>query len=276
MTLLEHKLPAALLRWELPAICLLVWIAFISIPIGQGGIGLSWDALNHHIYLGWIVDSPRFDRDFLAAAYQSYQFPYLYWPVYKMAISGWSGVWTGIALATLHLIAVPPVWLLARTCMGGATLFDFFMRLLAVSMAFTSAVVLPQFTSTSNDLMAAAPLVWAFALALEPLNSRGPSWLTQQRAVVLSGLFAGAAVAFKLSNGPLALVIMPTMWLLATKGSPSLRIRHTMAAGLATLAGFVLVYGYWGSQLWIHFGNPIYPFYDGWFARLRTLTGWAP
>lgn len=276
MTPLEVELRPALLRWELAVICVLAWVAFISIPVGQGGIGLSWDALNHHIYLGWIVETPRFDRDFLAASSQSHQFPYLYWPVYKMAMSGWSGVWVGTALATLHLIAVPPVWMLARMCMQGSTVFDVAMRLLAVSMAFMSSVVFSQFTSTSNDLMAAAPLVWALALALEPLNASRPGWLTQRRAVVLSGFCAGAAVACKLSNGPLALIIMPALWLLANSGGLMTRLLNTLLGGLATLAGYVLVYGYWGAQLWSHFGNPIYPFYDPWFAPLRALTGWTP
>lgn len=276
LTPLEHELRPALLRWELTLVCLLAWLAFISIPLSQGGIGLSWDALHHHIYLGWVVDEPRFDRDFMAAAYQSYQFPYLYWPVYKMAISGWSGTWTGVALATMHLIAVPPVWMLARTCMTGATVFDVMMRLLAVGMAVASAVVLSQFTSTSNDLMAAAPLVWALALALGPLNAHSPGWLTQRRAVLLSGLCAGAAVACKLSNGPIALIVLPVLLLLATEGALKTRLLEAFLGGLTTLVGYLLVYGYWGSQLWAHFGNPIYPFYDTWFAPLRVLTGWAP
>lgn len=273
---LEHELRPALLRWELPAVCLLAWAAFVSIPLGQGAMGLSWDALNHHIYLGWIVEMPRFEQDFLAAAFQSYQFPYLYWPVYKMAMSGWSGVWAGVALATLHLVVVPPLWMMARTCMQGGAVFDVAMRCLAVSLALTTGVVLPQFTSTSNDLMAAAPLVWALAFALEPLSVRRPGRLTQKWAVVLSGFCAGAAVACKLSNGPLALIVMPVLWMLATSEGAKIRLLYTLLGGLATVAGFVLIYGYWGAQLWTHFGNPIYPFYDPLFAPLRALTGWAP
>jgi hypothetical protein len=42
------------------------------------------------------------------------------------------------------------------------------------------------------------------------------------------------------------------------------------------LAGFTICYGYWGWQLWTHFGNPIYPFYDAQFAPLRALLGWQP
>ena len=101
---------------ELVALLVVAWAAFVSIPLGLGSIGLSWDALNHHVYLGWIASEPRFDRDFLAASYQSFQYPYLYWPFYKLYQSGLSGRWVGVILVSLNLPAVPAVWLLARTC----------------------------------------------------------------------------------------------------------------------------------------------------------------
>lgn len=275
MNFLARELHPAALRWELTSVCILAWLALVSIPLGEGGIGLSWDALNHHIYLGWTAETSRFDLDYLAASYQSYQFPYLYWPVYKLAVSGWSGAWTGAVLATLHIVAVPPVWMLAHTCIPGRTLFDVLMRSLAVTMAFISSVLLSLFDSTSNDLLAATPFVWALAFALAPLDARCPPWLSQRSCVALSGLFAGVAVAFKLSNGPLALVL-PFLWLYATDGQFHQRLLHAVYGGVAILVGYLLVYGSWGSQLWIQFGNPIYPFYDYLFAPLRNIVGWTP
>ena len=115
MTVLARELPPALLRWEGVFVCLLAWAGFIAIPLLQGEIGLSWDALNHHIYLGWTAERQRFGHDFLAAGYQSMQFPFLYWPVYKLAAAGWTGAWAGSVLATIHVVSVPPVWMIART-----------------------------------------------------------------------------------------------------------------------------------------------------------------
>lgn len=274
MNLLEHEVSSKLLRWELPLICLMAWLAFVSFPLSLGEIGISWDALNHHIYLGWTAEQSRFDQDFLATGYQSFQYPYLYWPVYKLATSGWSGREAGVVLATLHLVTVPPVWMLARTCMPGRTMFDVAMRLLGITLAFMTGVVLSLFDSTSNDLMAAAPLVWALALAMEPLRKNQSAWLTIRQTMVLSGLFAGVAVAFKLSNGPLT-VVLPILWL-STASTTRDRWFHIVLGSLATLLGFALAYGSWGMLLWTHFGNPVYPFYDDWFAPLRSLMGWQP
>jgi hypothetical protein len=264
--------PSWLRRWELGLVVLAAAVGFCLIPISLGQIGISWDMLNHHIYLGWTAEHSRFDRDYLAASYQAYQYPYLYWPVYKLAVAGASGVTAGIVLALLHLVSVPPVWLLARVCIPGEQWFDVGMRAVAVLLAFTSSVVLSLFDSTSSDLMAAAPLVWALGLAFLPMGPK-QLWLTVNRAIALSGFFAGVSVAFKLSNAPLA-ILLPLVWLLYA-GTLGQRVQRLVWGGFATVTGYMLAYGYWGWQLWGHFGNPIYPFYDSWFTPVRELLGWA-
>lgn len=261
------------LAWEFGIVLIIGWLAFISIPIALGEIGISWDALNHHIYLGWTAERPRFDRDWFAASGQTVQYPYLYWPVFKLSQSGLSGKWAGVVLATLHWTIVPPVWMIARYCMPGRQAFDMLMRLIAVVLAFMTGVVLSMFDSTSNDLLAAMPFVWALALAMKPLDEPKPRvWISPIAFIAASGFCAGVSVAFKLSNGPLA-VLIPGLWLL-TGNSWQQKIRHVITGCLATLAGFGVAYGYWGWQLWSHFGNPVYPFYDHWFVPLRAWLEW--
>lgn len=261
-------------KWELSVTLVVGWLALASIPIGLGAIGISWDALNHHIYLGWVADHPRFDRDFLAASYQAYQFPYLYWPVYKLSTSGISGVGAGVVLASLYWLAVPPVWLIARACIPGNHWFDSAMRFAAVVLAFMSGVVLSMFDSTSNDLLAAVPFVWAMAFALEPLDTQRPSAVSARIWILLSGLLAGVAIACKLSNGPLA-VLLTILWMFAS-GSVQNRFANVVLGSTAMFGGFLITYGYWGHLLWLQFGNPVYPFYDTLFGPLRTLLGWKP
>jgi hypothetical protein len=259
---------------ELLAILVLAWLAFAAIPMTLGQIGLSWDALNHHIYLGWTAESPRFDRDVLPATYQTYQFPYLYWPVYKLATSGWSGRSAGMALAALHLLAVPPVWLMTRYCIPGNSWFDVSMRAMGVGLGFLTGVVLSLFDSTSNDLLAAIPFLWALALALRPFGARPLSEQSVRNGVLWSGLLAGVSVACKWSNGPLTL-LLPVLWLLAASGYRR-KLAFLVAGGTLSVVGLLLAYGPWGWQLWRHFGNPIFPFLDAWFEPLRSALGWMP
>jgi hypothetical protein len=248
-------------------------MALAAIPLTLGHIGFSWDGLNHHIYLGWTADSPRFDRDYMAASYQAYQYPYLYWPVYKLALGGASGVLAGVVLALLHALAVPAVWKIARTCVPGPNWFDVTMRAMAVVLAFMGAVVLSLFDTTGNDLLAAIPLVWAIALALEPVGDEAVQEARIMTAVALSGLLVGVAVAFKLSNAPVA-IVLPLLWLWRARGLP-MALRRLFIGSALSVIGFSLSYGYWGWQLWTHFGNPIYPLYDNWFELARNLSGWA-
>jgi hypothetical protein len=271
---LERAVPAAVLRWEGALACLVAWVFFLAIPLSLGELGLGWDALNHHIYLGWMAEQHRFGHDFLGAGYQSFQSPYLNWPVYRMAASGWNGAAAGAVLASLHVVVVWPVWMLARACSPGTAVFDVAMRALAVALAFASSLVLSAFGSSMNDLLAAAPLVWAVALAIEPVARGGlikPEGA--RRYVVLSGLCAGVAVALKLSNGPWALM-MPGLWLLCSR-TPGGRLAAVLWGSVATVAGFLLGYGHWGWLLWRHFGNPVFPFHDHWFAPLRGWLGWV-
>lgn len=267
-----RELAAAwLLRREGWIVLLLGAAAFAAIPLSLGYLGLSWDAVNHHIYLGWIADGLRFDRDNVAAGYQAYQYPYLYWPFYKLAMAGVSGTTAGVVLALLHALAIPPVWRIARSMIPGQDLFTAGMRVLAVALAFMSGAILSLFDSTSNDLMASIPLLWAYALGVEAVQKTGRG---ADRATVASGLCAGISVAFKLSNGFLVLAL-PLLWLSAP-GSAKARVLRCVLAGMALLAGFAVAYAYWGWNLWTHFGNPIYPFYDWAFDPLRALAGWHP
>lgn len=258
-----------ILRHEPWLVLLAGALAFAAIPLSLGYLGLSWDALNHHIYLGWSAEHPRFERDYLAAAYQAYQFPYLYWPFYKLAMAGVGGVTAGVVLALLHAMAIPPVWMIARDCIPGEDLFAAGMRALAVGLAFLTGAVLSLFDSTSNDLMASIPLLWAYALALRPFSARQAR---PQRWAAASGVLAGISVAFKLSNGFLVLAV-PMLWVLAP-GAWRARLASLVVGCACVLAGFAAVYGYWGCQLWSHYGNPIYPLYDGRMELLRDWLGW--
>lgn len=263
----SKKVPASRsMHWEFWLVLVLGWLAFVAVPLSLGQVSLGWDALNHHIYLGWNAEHSRLTQDFWAASSQSYQYPYTYWPVYKMAVLGWSGLWAGVVLSTINALVVPPVWMVARVCIPGQTAFDVLMRLAAVTLACLSGVVLALLDATQNDLTAAIPLVWAFALALWPLRP-GASRVSVWSAVVLAGLFAGVSVAIKLSSGPLA-ILMPLLWL--NQPAPwTIRLRRTLLGCGMTIVGYTVAYAPWGWQLWHHFGNPIYPLFDSVFAPLR-------
>lgn len=272
---MNRRIGAPDARMELAAIVIVLWLALAGIPVALGGIGISWDALNHHVYLGWTAFSPRFDRDWLAASYQAYQYPYLYWPFYKLVEHQVPGMWAGAVLNSLHVLCVPALWLIARECVPVRSWEATAMRTGAVVLAFSGELTLSLMDTTANDAYAASPLVWSVALAMVAASrpSGEGSWLSPARAVAISGLLAGVSVAFKLSNGPLVLV-MPVIWAMIP-GGMSDRVLQAARGTAWSVIGFVLAYGVWGWHLWQAFGNPLYPFYDNYFAVLRELVGWG-
>ncbi|MGE4240227.1 hypothetical protein [Ramlibacter sp.] len=258
---------ASWLRFELLAVMAVATAVFLSVPLTMGRLGLGWDTLNHHIYLGWMAENGRQFHDYFAAGGQSAQFPWLYWPVYKLAVSGASGVVAGSVLALLHLVTVPPVWMVARTLIPGENLQAAIFRACAVALAFMSAVPLKTLEATGNDLLAAAPFLWSFALALASFGQARPG-----RRAFWAGVLGGVAVAFKLSNGPLV-VLVPLVFLFAPHAW-SVRARTIAAFCAGSVAGFLVTYGPWGYDMWRLFGNPVFPFADGAFALLRDAVGW--
>lgn len=259
-------------RVELAGVLLLAALVFVSVPLSLGRVGLSWDALNHHIYLGWAAEGGRFDKDYLAANMQATQFPYLYWPVYKLAMANVSGVVAGSVLALLHLLAVPPAWWVARMVIPQQGLGGTGLRIAAVALGFMSAVPLKTLEATGNDLLAAIPVLWAIAFAMHAtIASARPA--SRLRSAVIAGVFAGASVSCKFSNGPLV-ILLPLVFAFAADAW-SMRVRLALYCAFATVAGFLLTYAYWGWQLWVAFGNPMYPFAEGLFAPLRAATGWT-
>jgi hypothetical protein len=272
--LARRVVPVPSWGWEILAVSIAGWVALMAIPLALGKIGISWDALNHHVYLGWIAENGRFDRDLLAASYQSFQFPYSYWPVYKLAYGGFSGATAGMVLATLHATAIPAVWLVANRCIPGRTWSDVLLRAFAVILAFESGVILSMSDSTSNDLLSAVPLLWSIALPLQVVGDSAALDRKRLGIIVVSGALAGISVALKLSNGPLA-VIAPLLW--GFIGADwAQRLRGVVAGCVAAVLACLLGYGPWGWQLWLHVGNPIYSFGDEYFEPLRRAFNWHP
>jgi hypothetical protein len=243
---------------ELLAVTTLSAAVVAALPLQAGVWGWSWDALNHHVYLGLISETPRWDLDVTAASVQGWQYPYLYWPVYRLTLLPVHGAVAGALWAVfLCALLVPPIWLTSlrllpqadRTKAGVAQAV--FERSAACALALMSLVVLSSLGTTANDPLAAVPLLWAVALMAAPAPN-------DRRAAAAAALW-GVSSAFKLSNA-LAIPLL-LIWWWRNPGWP-LPLRRGLGIAAGALSGFTLAYAPWGWQLWQHTGNPFYPFFQ--------------
>lgn len=254
---------------------LIVLALFVSIPLKNGGIGLSWDSLNHHIYLGWVASEARFDRDYFAAGSQSYQFPYLYWPIYQMTQWRWPGWLAGVVWASLHALVSFPLWHCARTFISEGGVDAAVYRVAAVVLGVGGILVLRAAETTGNDLLAAYPLIWACALSWRQaaMGHEASGKRAVLKAAVLIGLLGGLSAALKLSNAILAplLLLLFFMWPQPWRA----RLSGAAVCMCSMTLGFLVAYGWWGWQLWKYFGNPLFPFGDFLFSSIRNALGWT-
>jgi len=244
---------------EVVSLTVLLALGLAAVPLLSGTWGWSWDALNHHVYLGLIAEQPRWHLDVSPASVQSWQYPYLYWPVYRLSQSSIPGAWAGaIWSAGLVVLLMPPLWLTARKLLPaqGGRWQGVFERTSACLLGFSGLVVLSSLGTTANDPLAALPLLWAVAIMLSEQTS-------DRRAALASALW-GVSVAFKASN--LLAVPMLLVWWWQRPGWPFPLQRGALLA-VGSALGFALAYLPWGWQLWQQTGNPFHPLLGAWFAR---------
>jgi hypothetical protein len=224
-----------------------------------GQQGWSWDALNHHVYLGLVAEQPRWHLDVMPASYQSYQYPYLYWPVYKLATLGLGAPAAATVWAAVQALALlPPLWLIALRLLPdtGAVMPPWLERATGCLLGMLSLVILAALQTTANDLIAAVPLLWAIAVWMQP----GQGLPSAAGGAALLGV----SVAFKLSNGLYLPLLLLWWW---RPGTLAEHARRAVVMAAAFSLGLALAYGPWGWQLMQNTGNPFYPYFGAWFAE---------
>lgn len=237
-------------RSERAAVCAL-FVALTCLWALWAGQDLSWDVLNHHIYLPFSLLSGRFATDLFAAGPQSYQNPVGYVPFYALVRSGLPDWSVGLALAVVHGLVAFPLHSIAVAIWGeGAEARTW--RLLAVATAWASPVFLLVAGTSSTDAIATVLLLWPLATVLTRSVTRN--------ACAIAGIALGVAVAIKPSNGVFALALMPPLGMRLAAG----QLRSSEAGVLiaAATASALLVAGPWSWWLWESFGNPVFPLFN--------------
>jgi hypothetical protein len=243
---------------EVALVTLVAAAGAAAIPLSSGYFTWSWDALNHHVYLGMTAEHPRWALDVNPASVQTYQYPYLYWPAYRLSLLTGSGASLGALWTSFQavMIIVPLWWISLRLLPDtGHPALGVVERVAACALAGMSVVVLTGIETTASDLLAAVPLLWAVGVGLGT-----PA--TNRRAFVCAALW-GMSTAFKLSNGMFLPLLLFWWWRPERPYFGAWR-GGSLAAGACL--GFGLFYAPWGLPLWRLTGNPFHPFLGHWFG----------
>lgn len=228
------------------------------------GKDVSWDLLNHHLYLPFSWLSGRHVADLFAAGPQSYQNPLGYVPGYLMVATGWPAWTVGLALTLLQ--ALPAAWALHRLALAlwGPDANQRYWRWLAVALALAAPVYLLTVGTTSTDPLCAALVLVALACVVDT-RPHTPARL------VGGGAALGLAVAIKFTSGIFAIAI--GVLLLWRRCSGQTRWSQALLFGAAAVLATVLASGAWSWWLWRSFGNPVYPLFNSLFGSPFAPSG---
>lgn len=221
------------------------------------GKNVSWDVINHHLYLPFSLVTGRFQTDLFAAGPQSYQNPLGYLPFYALLNMGVPDWLVGTLLALTHAAAAGAVYGLASQIWGPAPDARFW-RITAAAAAWIAPIFLILVGTSSPDALTNVMVLWALWAALRPRNKA--AW----RAALLSGALLGLAFAVKPSNAVFVLSVGAVVALRAALGQASRW--HLMAFGSAAGTSALLAMGMWSAWLWSTFGNPLFPLFNQLFA----------
>lgn len=253
--------PARALDLAFLVLCAVVAGA-VAVSLGQDG---NWDLQNYHFYGPWaLVHGRSLGVDIAAAQLQTYLNPLLDVPFYAMVAADWDPRAISVALA---LPAGVSAWLLAK--IAWALFADPSTRLrlgattAAMAIGLTAAMAVGTLGMTMNDWPGTALMLAALWLVVRDLVVAGRADLSRG-TLVAAGLFAGIGSGLKFTVATFAVGLCVA--LLVRPPHVRARWREAFVFGLAVLAGVLLSYGYWGWQLWSHFGNPVFPWANVWFG----------
>jgi hypothetical protein len=236
-----------------------VLLCSISLRLGAD---LNWDLLNYHFFNGYLWLNGKTFTDSICTV-QSYLDPLLNSFNYIL-IAHFSPLVVNLILASLQSLSLSAVWLLCfRMTEHG---FSIFQRIMLSSIATLAALISPIFWSeiggTMGDTLLDTPIIIALWCAMEGFRTRKLLFFG------IAGALVGFACGLKFTNMEYALAIAGALIVTGIFESPS-KFRgiflNAFVFSASSAFAFLAAYGYFGWQMWAHFRNPIFPFFNNVF-----------
>jgi hypothetical protein len=242
-------------------------IMFMAVPLLFGGIALvfgqdsNWDLRNYHWYDAYALVHGRFDQDMGAAQTPTFYNPTLDVPFFLVAnvlsaraFSFLLGVLQGCNFILLYLLAKATLRLgeeRAQVLVSGLIAF------IGVTGGGHLSLVGAVFYDNIVSLLVFAAM--AMIVSGSNLLQRGPMPAVLRR-VLGAGFLVGCGVGLKLPTQVFAVGVC--FGLLFIPGPFIRRFLLSFVCGLGVIAGFAVFGGWWMWELWTHYGNPLFPYFN--------------
>lgn len=246
-----------------------------------GGQDLNFDLVAYHFYTGHSLFQERLALDFMAAGGQGYQPPLPYALLAALDRAGVPPLASAVLHACLHALNLVALLVLARQLSRGTPAEG--DRLL-VALFWLAGAIAPVYWSLVGtsfaDLPTSALVLGGLAFAAASLPAHGAGAAAPGR-LALGALLAGAAAGLRPHNGIFVVAIAGALLLLRFPDRKEKLRAFALFGGVAAAAGLVCLAPHAWS-LYRHFGNPVFPFFNGVFRSPDflpvdlPLTGFVP
>jgi len=237
-----------------------------ALALGQDA---NWDLQNYHYYTAWAWWHGRtFGPDLGAAQVQTYHNPLLHLPFFAMVSAQWPPRLIAIVLTLPAAWSAFVVAMLARALFANAATPERWTFVTAaVVIGMTSAMGVGALGNTMGEWVLAACVLtalWCCVGGIESTRSRRAT----VAMIVVAGIVAGLATGLKLTAGTPTLALCLALAFRGPWSRSGLRTGVVQSFWFATgvVAGAAASYGGWGLELWRHFGNPVFPYFNHVFA----------
>lgn len=243
--MLSHS-PSQARSWAWPL--LIVLFAFWTWLAGKD---MSWDVLNHHLYIPYAWWNGRIATDIMGAGPQIYQNPVGYLPFYAMVAADWPAWCIGLAFALLHATNGLFVWLICEELWDGQG--DALKGTWLATLLALCAPAFLQFAGTSSiDPLTSSFVLCGFWMAIRSPHA-SHAWL----CCLFSAACVGLAFALKLSNAVFVIALGVTA--VAQCASNRLAWSNLTWHAVGGTTSIFLGAGWYSWTLWREFGNPVFP-----------------
>lgn len=213
---------------------------------------ISLDVMHYHIHNGWAALNGRMDIDYAPANLHSFINPYFQLVVWWL-IERLPGPAVAFLLGLVHAALLPALYWFARNLTRAIGMGERRLTCVLVAIAGMGAdPVMKLFASIRHDHVGATAFLAALALCVPP-DSRAPDL----RRLALAGALVGLLFGLKSTNAVyvVGLAVMVFAMVPGLLG----RVRAALAAAAGGLAGIAVGGGAWYADMWLRFGNPMFP-----------------
>lgn len=232
-------------------LCIAIVLGIYSIHLGQDTNGDVW---NYHWYNAYSYLNNRLFYDLAPADAHSYFNPYLD-VLFYLSINHLPAKTHMFIMGFLHgLVAFPIFGIVSFFLAKEKKIYWYFITLLC---CFGSIFFLGQLGTSMQDNTTALLVLMALFLLLK--NEEKQSWIL----FITSALLVGIATAFKMTNAIYMISFTVVAFFLRRESFILVdNIKIALIYGLCALSGLLLVGGYWFWNLYVHFQNPVFPYYN--------------